>query len=77
MRWGKKLFYKTRDTNPGILWPAPLVDVPEATVPLPPITTIPKIFKRNETYSETLLTNLLNWHYGYQTEPQYPDYSNY
>lgn len=77
MRWEKKLFCKTRDTNPGILWTAPLVDVPEATVPLAPITTIPKIFNEEETYSGTLLTNLLNWHYGYQTEPQYPDCSRH
>lgn len=57
---GKKLFCKTGNTNPGILWTAPLVDVPEATVPLLPITTIPKIFNRDETHSETFLIDLLN-----------------
>lgn len=76
-RRGKELFCKIRDTNPGILWIAPLVDVPEATVPLTPITTIPKIFNRDKSYSEILLTNLFNWHNAYQTEPQCPDYSNY
>lgn len=58
-------FFVKPDTNPGILWTPPLVDVPEATVPFPPITTIPKIFNRDETHSETLLTDLLNWYYGF------------
>lgn len=55
---GKNIFCKIRDTNPGSLWIAPLVDVPEATVPLTPITTIPKFLNRERIYSGTLLTYL-------------------
>lgn len=67
---------KIRDTNPGILWTPPLVDVPETTVPLLPITTIPKIFNMYETYSDTLQSNLLNRHFMsyHQIEPQYTDF---
>lgn len=67
----KSFLCKIRDTNPGILWTPPLVDVPEATVPLLPITTIPTIFNRYETYSDSLQTNMLNCHYVsyHQIEP--------